>query len=73
MKSKVLFQKKARNGFLGKPEGKRPIGRHRRRCKHNITMDHREIGLGSMDLIDLAQDRNHWRALVNKVMNVRNP
>jgi hypothetical protein len=52
-----------------KPEGKRPLGRSRRRWEDNITMDLREIGWGCMDWIDLAQDR----ALVNTVMNLRVP
>jgi hypothetical protein len=51
----------------GKPEGKRPLGRSRRRWKNNIKMDHREIGLGGMDCIDLTQDRDQWRALVKTV------
>jgi hypothetical protein len=57
--------------FMGKPEGKRPIVRSRHRCEHNIKLGHRERGLDGMDLMDVAQDGNHWRALVNTVMNVR--
>jgi hypothetical protein len=57
----------------GKPKGKRPLGRPRRRWEANIRMDLREIGWGDMDWIDLAQDRDHWRALVNPVMNLRVP
>jgi hypothetical protein len=53
---------------VGKSEGKRPLGKHR---ADNVTMDVREIGLGGMDWIDLAQDRDRWRALVNTVMNLR--
>jgi hypothetical protein len=56
-----------------KPEGKKPLGRHRRRCEDNIKIDLKEIGWGSMDWIDLAQNRNQWRALVNTVMNLRVP
>jgi hypothetical protein len=56
---------------VGKPERKRPLGRPRRRCEDNIRMDLREIGWGGMDWIDLAQDRNQWRVLVNTVMNLR--
>jgi hypothetical protein len=56
---------------VGKPEGKRPIGRPRRRWEYNIKMNLREIGWGGMDWIDLAQDRDQWRALVNTVMNLR--
>jgi hypothetical protein len=58
---------------VGKPEGKRPLGRPRRRWINNIKMDLRKIGWYSMNLIDLAQDRNQWRALVNTVMDLRVP
>jgi hypothetical protein len=58
---------------VGKPEGKRPLGRPRRRWKDNIRMDLREIGWGGMEWIDLAQDRDQWRALVNMVMNHQVP
>jgi hypothetical protein len=57
----------------GKPEGKRPLGRQRRRWVDNIKMDLREIVWGSMDWADLIQDRDQWRALVNTVMNLRVP
>jgi hypothetical protein len=57
--------------LVGKPEGKRPLGRPRCRWEDNIRMDLREIGWGGMDWIDLAQDRDHWRALVNTLMNLR--
>jgi hypothetical protein len=50
---------------MGKPEGKRPLGRPRRRWEDNIRMKLREIGWGDMDWIDLTQDRDQWRALVN--------
>jgi hypothetical protein len=56
---------------VGKPEGKRPVGRLRRRWVDNIKVDLREIGWDGMYWIDLAQDRNQWRALVNTVMNFR--
>jgi hypothetical protein len=59
--------------WVGKPEGKRPLGIHRRRWKDNIRMDLREIGWGGMDWNDLAQDRDQWRALVNTVMKLRVP
>jgi hypothetical protein len=59
--------------LVGKPEGKRPLGRPRRRWVDNIKMDLREIGWDGMDAIDLAQDRDQWRALVNTVMNLRVP
>jgi hypothetical protein len=58
---------------VGKPEGKRPLGRPRRRWEDNINMDFREIGWCGMDWIDLAQDRDQWRALVNTVINIRLP
>jgi hypothetical protein len=57
----------------GNPEGKRPLGRSRRRWVDNIKMDLREIGWSGMDWIDLAQDRDHWRDIVNKEMNLRVP
>jgi hypothetical protein len=57
--------------LVGKPEGKRPLGRPRPRWEDNIRMDLREIGWGGMDWIDLAQDRDQWTALVNTVMNHR--
>jgi hypothetical protein len=57
----------------GKPEGKRPLGRPRRRWVDNIKMDLREIGWDGMYWIDLAQDRDQWRALVKTVMNLRVP
>jgi hypothetical protein len=55
--------------MLGKPQEKRQLGRHRRRWEDNIKIDLREIGWGRMDWFHLAQDRDHWRALVNMVMN----
>jgi hypothetical protein len=59
--------------LVGKTEGKRPLVRHRRRWVGNIKMDLRDIGWDGMDWIDLAQDRDQWRALVNMVMNLRVP
>jgi hypothetical protein len=57
----------------GKPEGKRSLGRQRRRWVDNIIIDLREIGWDGMDWIDLAQDRDQWGALVNTVMTLRVP
>jgi hypothetical protein len=65
-----------RNAFrilVRKPEGKRPLGRQRRRWVDNIKIDLREIGWDGMDWIDVAEDRDQWRALVNTVMNLRVP
>jgi hypothetical protein len=65
-----------RNGYrilVGKPEGKRPLGRPRRRWVDNIKMNLGEIGWDGVDWIELAQDRDRWRALVNTVMNLRVP
>jgi hypothetical protein len=59
--------------LVGKPEGKRPLGRPRRRWVDNIRMDLGEVRWGYMDWIGLAQDRNSWRALVNSVLNLRVP
>jgi hypothetical protein len=59
--------------LVGKSEGKRPLGRQRRRCVNNFRKDVREIEWVCMDWIDLAQDRDWWRALVNTVMNLRVP
>jgi hypothetical protein len=58
---------------VGNPEGKRPLGRPRRRWVDNIKMDLGEIGWDGMDWIDLAQDKDQWRVLVNAAMNVQDP
>jgi hypothetical protein len=59
--------------LVGKPEGRRPLGRPRRRRLDNVRMDLIEIGLGDVDRIGLAQDRDRWRALVNSVLNLGVP
>jgi hypothetical protein len=59
--------------FVGKPEGKRPLGRPRRRWVDNIRTDLQEVGCGYMEWIGLAQDRDRWRTLVSEVMNLRVP
>jgi hypothetical protein len=56
-----------------KPDGRRPLGRPRRRWEDNIKMDLQEVGCGSMDWIDVARAKNRWRVLVNVVMNLRVP
>jgi hypothetical protein len=57
--------------LVGKPEGKRPLERLRSRWEDNIKVDLEEVGYGGMDWIELAQDRDRWRVLVNAVMNLR--
>jgi hypothetical protein len=67
---------KKRNAYrllVGKPEGRRPQGRPRRRWLDNIRMDLVEVGWGDVDRIGLAQDRDRWRALVNSALNPRVP
>ena len=59
--------------LVGKPEGKRPLGRPRHRWEDNIKMDLQEVGCGGMDWIELAQDRDRWQPLVNVVANFRVP
>jgi hypothetical protein len=72
----VARMRETRNAYrilVGNPEGKRPLGRPRRRWVDNIKMDLREIGWEGRDWIELAQDRDQWRALLNTVMNLRVP
>jgi hypothetical protein len=72
----VTRMREKRNAYrllVGKPEGKRPLGRPRRRWVANIKRDLEEVGWGDVDWIGLAQDRNRWRALVNSVLNLRVP
>jgi hypothetical protein len=59
--------------LVGRPEGKRPLGRRRRKWEDNIKMDLREIGIDRANWIQLAQDRVQWRACVNTVMSLRVP
>ena len=59
--------------LVGKPEGKRPLRRPRRRWEDNIRMDLQEVGCGGMDWIELVQDMDRWRALVNSVINLQVP
>jgi hypothetical protein len=61
------------NILVGRPEGRRPLGRPRRRWEDNIKMDLKDVGFGDVDWIHWAQDRDRWRALVNTVMNLRVP
>jgi hypothetical protein len=64
---------KAYRLLVGKPDGKRPLGRSRRRWVDNIRMDLGEVGWGDVDWIGLAENRNRWRAVVNSVLNFRVP
>ena len=59
--------------LVGKPEGKRPLGRRRHRWEDNIKMDLEEVGRGSGDWMEFAQERDRWRALVSTVMNFQVP
>jgi hypothetical protein len=65
----MVAKRNAYRILVGKPEEKRPLGRSRRRWVDNIKMDLRERGWDDIDWIDLAEDRNQWRALVNTAMN----
>jgi hypothetical protein len=66
-------EKNAYRLLVGKPEGKRPLGRPRRSWANNIRIDLGEVGWGDVNWIGLAKDRNWWRALVNSVFNLRVP
>jgi len=68
--ARILERRGVYRVLAGKPEGKRPLGRPRRRWENNIKMDLQEVGSGGMDWIELAQVRDRWRALVNAVMNI---
>jgi hypothetical protein len=57
--------------LVGRPEGRKPLGRPRHRWEDNVKMDLQEVGWGGMDWIDMAQDRDRWQALVSAVINLR--
>jgi len=70
---RVALMRERRGGYrvlVGKPEGKRPLGRPRHRWEDNTKMDLKEVGCGGMDWIELAQDRDSWHTLVNVAMNL---
>ena len=72
----VARMEEGRSSFkilTGKPTGKRPLGRPRRKWEDNIRMDLEEIGINEGNLVDSAQDRDYWRALVNAALNLRIP
>jgi len=71
--SKYWRQKRCIEVLVGKPEGKSPLGRPGRRWENNNKIDLQEAGWGGVEQIDLAQDRDRWRAVVNAVMNLRVP
>jgi hypothetical protein len=67
----IIKERNVYRVLIGNPDGKRPLGRPRRRWEDGIKMDLREIGLWSVDWIQLAQDRDRWLAVVSAVMNLR--
>jgi hypothetical protein len=67
----MVEERKVYKVLVGKPEGKRPLGRPKHRWEDGIKMDIRETGLGGVDWIRLSQDRDRWRAVVSAVMNLR--
>jgi len=71
--ARMVEERGVRRVLMGKPEGKRPLGRPRRRWEDNIKMDLQEVAGGCGDWMELAQDRERWRALVSTVMNLRVP
>jgi len=68
-----MGEERRKQGLGGKPEGKRPLGKPRRRWEDNIKTVLQKVGCGGMDWIELAQDRDRWRALVNAVVKLRVP
>jgi hypothetical protein len=66
----MVEMRNAYNILIGRPEGKKPLGRLRRRWEDNIKMDLREIGLKGVDWMHMVQDKDQWQALVNTVMNL---
>jgi hypothetical protein len=73
MKISFILMPRSDRLLVGKPEGKRPLGRPRRRWMDNIRMNLGEVEWGDVDLIGVAKDRNRWRALVNAALNLRVP
>jgi len=73
MSSRTLLSVHVYGVLVGKPEGKRPLGRPRRKWENNIKMELQEVGCAGVDWIELAQGRDRWRSLVNKVMNFQVP
>ena len=71
--ARMRGEKSVYRDLVVKPEGKRPLGRPRRKWENNIKMDIQEVVCGGMEWIDLAQGRDRWRALVTAVMNLRVP
>ena len=71
--ARMVEERRAYRVLVGKPEGKRPMGRPRRRWVDNIKMDLQEVEYGNVDWIGLAQDRDRWRTLVSAEMNLRVP
>jgi len=71
--ARIMERKGICRVLVGKRDGKRPLGRHSRRWEDNIKIDFQEVGCGGMNWIELAQDRDRWRALVTAVMNLRIP
>jgi hypothetical protein len=69
--ARMVEERKVYKVLVGKPEGRRPLGRPRRRWEDGVRMDLREIGLGGVDWIRLSQDRDRWRAVASAVMNLR--